>query len=159
VLLNPNGHHEYRMRLQWEGNRGEGTSNYGGYDRLFRIRMDGKPDLLGSADPAFRGDPNMHNPEELLLAALSSCHMLSYLALCAQRGVTVLEYSDEAEAVLTLTAAGGGQFASATLHPRVRVAGPEQETLARALHDAAHEVCFIAASCNFPINHECTVVW
>ncbi len=154
----PNDEHTYRLRLDWEGDPEAGTSNYQIYDRGYRISMPGKPALLGSADPAFRGDPARQNPEDLLLAALSACHMLSYLALCARRGVTILEYSDEAEAVLTLTAAGGGRFASATLHPHVRVAAPEQAPLARELHASAHEACFIASSCNFPVHHESTVV-
>jgi organic hydroperoxide reductase OsmC/OhrA len=157
--VKPKADHTYRLRLDWEGDPDVGTSSYQVYDRAFRISVDGKPVLPGSADPAFRGNPARHNPEDLLLAALSSCHMLSYLALCARRGVTVLEYSDEAEAVLTLTAAGGGNFASATLHPRVRVAAPEQADLARELHATAHEDCFIAASCRFPVRHEGTVVW
>ncbi len=157
--VKPRNDHTYRLRLDWEGDSKEGTSSYQIYDRGYRISMAGKPDLPGSADPAFRGNPARHNPEDMLLAALSACHMLSYLAVCARRGVTVLEYSDEAEAVLTLTATGGGRFASATLHPRVRVAVPEQADLARDLHAAAHEACTIASSCNFPIHHEITVVW
>jgi organic hydroperoxide reductase OsmC/OhrA len=158
MAVKPKDGHTYSLRLDWEGDPDAGTSSYQVYDRGYRISMAGKPALLGSADPAFRGDPARHNPEDLLLAALSACHMLSYLALCARRGVTVLEYSDEAEAVLALTAAGGGRFASATLHPRVRVAAPEQAPLAQELHAAAHEACFIAASCNFPVRHESTVV-
>jgi len=158
MLLNPNGHHEYRMHLQWEGNRGEGTSNYGGYDRLFRIRMDGKPDLLGSADPAFRGDSSKHNPEDLLLAALSSCHLLSYLALCARRGITVLEYRDEAHGVMVVTPKGGGRFTSVTLHPQVIIRGKEQQALALELHTQAHADCFIAASCNFPVENHPEVI-
>jgi organic hydroperoxide reductase OsmC/OhrA len=158
MLVKPKDEHTYRLRLDWEGDPEVGTSDYQVYDRAYRISMAGKPALSGSADPAFRGNPARHNPEDLLLAALSACHMLSYLALCARRGVTVLEYSDEAEAVLTLTADGGGHFASATLHPRVRVAAPEQAPLARELHALAHETCFIASSCNFPVRHESTVV-
>ena len=158
MLVKPKDDHTYRLRLVWEGDPKEGTSNYQIYDRAYRISMAGKPSLLGSADPSFRGDPARHNPEDMLLAALSACHMLSYLALCARSGVTVLEYSDEAEAVLTLTADGGGHFASATLHPCVRVAAPEQAPLARELHASAHAACFIASSCNFPVRHESTVV-
>jgi len=156
--VKPKDDHTYRLRLDWQGDPAVGTSSYQVYDRAYRVRMAGKPDLPGSADPAFRGNPARHNPEDLLLAALSACHMLSYLALCARRGVTVLEYSDEAEAVLTLTAAGGGSFASATLRPQVRVAAPDQADLARELHAAAHEACFIASSCNFPVRLEFTVV-
>lgn len=154
----PKEDHTYRLSLRWEGDPREGTSSYQVYDRGYRIRQEGKPDLPGSADPAFRGDPARHNPEDLLLAALSACHMLSYLALCARRGVTVLEYADSAEAVLGFNATGGGRFTAAILRPRVRVAAPEQLERARELHAEAHEDCFIASSCNFPVRHEAEVV-
>jgi len=153
VKTKPKDSHEYHLRLGWEGNRGEGTSNYGGYGRNYRIRVAGKPDLLGSADPAFRGDAGAHNPEDLLLGALSACHMLSYLALCARRGVVVLDYRDEARGVMALTATGGGHFTSVTLHPRVTIGDPAQEDLALELHGQAGRDCFIAASCNFPVGH------
>ena len=146
--------HEYRARLRWEGNRGQGTASYAEYGRNYRISMEGKPDLVGSADPAFRGDPRLHNPEDLLLAALSSCHMLSYLALCARKGIAVLEYSDEAQGVMTLTPDGGGHFVSVTLHPRVRIRPGDPQALALELHTKAHADCFIASSCNFPVRAE-----
>lgn len=152
----PKDDHLYALRLRWEGNRGEGTAHYQGYDRTYRIMQAGKSDLLGSADPGFRGDPALPNPEDLLLAALSACHMLSYLALCARRGVVVLDYTDDAEGVLTF-AGDGGHFASVTLHPTVKVASPEQAALAEALHTQAHADCFIAASCNFPVRHKARV--
>lgn len=154
----PKDDHTYLLHLRWEGNRGEGTSHYQGYDRTYRVTQAGKPDLLGSADPGFRGDPALPNPEDLLLAALSACHMLSYLALCARRGVVVLDYTDDAEGVLTFMESGG-HFASATLRPKVTVASPEQAPLAEALHAQAHADCFIAASCNFPVRHEALVTW
>jgi organic hydroperoxide reductase OsmC/OhrA len=157
MTTRPEDGHTYRLRLDWQGDPRVGTASYQAYDRGYRITLAGKPALAGSADPAFRGDPARHNPEDLLLAALSACHMLSYLALCARRGVTVLEYSDEAEAVLVLTADGGGHFASATLRPRVRVKAPEQAALARSLHAEAHATCFIASSCQFPVRVESTV--
>ena len=153
----PKDDHRYSLRLRWEGNRGEGTAHYQGYDRTYRILQSGKPDLLGSADPSFRGDPALPNPEDLLLAALSACHMLSYLALCARRGVVVLDYTDDAEGVLAFSG-GGGRFSSVTLHPTVTVASQEQAPLAEILHAQAHEDCFIAASCNFPVHHEARVI-
>jgi organic hydroperoxide reductase OsmC/OhrA len=159
MSIRPKDDHTYHLNLNWEGNRGEGTSSYHSYDRNYRIRLDGRPDLLGSADSAFRGDPALYNPEDLLMAALSACHMLSYLALCARKGVVVHEYRDEAEGALTLTATGGGHFSSVTLHPKVRVASQAQADLARELHTKAHEDCFIASSCNFPIHHEAEVSW
>jgi organic hydroperoxide reductase OsmC/OhrA len=157
--VRPKDDHTCALALRWEGNRGEGTSNYQAYGRNYRIHLDGRPDLFGSADPTFRGDPALYNPEDLLLAALSACHMLSYLALCARRGVVVLDYSDEAEGVLTFTITGGGHFTSVILRPKVRVAAQEQAALAQELHAKAHEDCFIAASCNFPVHHEAVVTW
>lgn len=149
--------HHYRARLAWEGNLGDGTSTYQGYGRQWRIRIDGKPDLVGTADPAFRGDRQKHNPEDLLLAALSSCHMLSYLALCARDGISVLSYTDEASAVMKTTPDGGGRFESVTLRPRVEIADESREARAMELHEKAHSLCFIASSVSFPVGHEAVV--
>ena len=145
--------HRYALTLVWEGNRGTGTSDYASYGRQYRVSMAGKPDLLGSADPLFRGDSALHNPEELLLTALSSCHMLSYLALCARSRITVLRYSDETEGTLELRPDGGGSFREASLRPRVPVAAGADLGRATALHEKAGEQCFIASSCNFPVRH------
>src|SRR6188768_3140337 len=101
--------HDYAARLCWEGNTGAGTASYTSYERNWRIRVDGKPDLAGSAAAMFRGDAAQHDPEDLFLAAIASCHMLSYLALCARQGVDVVEYQDEARGRLVL-AGGGGRF-------------------------------------------------
>lgn len=145
--------HEYRARLVWEGNHGTGTADHTGYGRRHRIAVDGKPDLLVTADPAFRGDPGLHNPEELLVAAVASCHMLTYLALCARRGIAVVDYADTAHGTLELEPGGGGRFGGITLRPRVAVSRQTDLEAARALHDRAHEMCFIARSCGFPIHH------
>jgi organic hydroperoxide reductase OsmC/OhrA len=150
------GHH-YSAELVWTGNHGDGTADYERYGRDYAVRMVGKPELPGSADPVFRGDATRHNPEDLLLAAVTSCHMLSYLALCARSRICVLAYSDRAEAVMETTPDGGGRFTSATLHPRVVVRDAAQRERALALHDKAHAHCFIASSCNFPIRHLATV--
>jgi len=150
--------HTYRALLVWEGNLGEGTSTYQGYDRRWRAFIEGKPDLVGTADPAFRGDPQRHNPEDLLVAALSSCHMLSYLALCARNHVPVVSYSDEATGVMSTTPDGGGRFTGVTLRPRVEITDPGKADEARKLHDKAHEQCFIASSVTFPVRHEAHVV-
>ena len=151
------GTHEYRAHLKWEGNHGDGTSGYGVYGRGFRIGIEGKADLVGSADPVFRGDASKHNPEDLLLVALSSCHMLSYLALCARKGITVVEYTDEAEGVMTITPEGGGRFTAVTLHPKVSILGQDKGALALELHEQAHRECFIANSCNFPVTHHAII--
>ncbi|APR81322.1 Hypothetical protein A7982_06669 [Minicystis rosea] len=143
--------HAYELTLTWEGNEGTGTSEYTRYGRRFRVAMAGKPDLAGSADAAFRGDPSLHNPEDLLLAAVASCHMLSYLALCARGGVRVVAYADTAHGELEVEPRGGGRFRAITLRPRVTVASGADVERATALHALAHERCFIASSCNFPI--------
>jgi organic hydroperoxide reductase OsmC/OhrA len=143
--------HAYKTQLTWEGNLGQGTSTYQGYSRQWRIRIDGKPDLVGTADHAFRGDTDKLNPEELLVVSLSSCHMLSYLALCARNKISVVSYSDEASGVMKTTPDGGGRFESVTLRPKVEIADKAGETLARELHEKAHSLCFIASSVNFPV--------
>lgn len=149
--------HEYAAALTWTGNHGNGTAQYDDYGREFSVRMQGKPELLGSADPGFRGDASRHNPEDLLLVAISSCHMLSYLALCARHRISVLAYADDATATMALSADGSGRFTSATLHPRVVVQDASQVERAMALHERAHALCFIANSCNFPIAHAASV--
>lgn len=146
--------HEYQTSLVWEGNLGVGTAEYSGYDRSYRIRVAGKPDLLGSADPAFRGAEDRYNPEDLLVASLSACHMLSYLALCARRRISVVEYRDQARAVMKTTADGGGRFESVSLNPRMSISDPSREEEALELHEEAHRLCFIANSCNFPVFHK-----
>jgi organic hydroperoxide reductase OsmC/OhrA len=151
------GEHAYAARVVWEGNTGEGTARYAGYGREYRVQIEGKPDLAGSADPAFRGDAGRHNPEDLFLAAISACHMLFYLSLCARGGVRVLAYEDQAQGTMRTDASGGGQFEEITLRPQVTIDGQENAALALRLHDTAHELCFIARSCSVPIRHQPTV--
>lgn len=150
--------HHYRAALRWEGNTGSGTATYAGYSRQYRITIDGKPDLVGSADPSFRGDATLHNPEDLLVAALSSCHLLSYLALCARLRVNVLAYEDDASGTMQTNNAGGGAFTGVVLRPRVTIAHDSDAAQAHALHERAHALCFIANSCNFPVTNEPTIV-
>jgi organic hydroperoxide reductase OsmC/OhrA len=151
------GEHACTARVVWDGNTGEGTAGYAAYGREYRVLVDGKPDLPGSADPAFRGDAERHNPEDLFLASISACHMLFYLSLCARRGVRVLSYEDQPRGTLRVDAGGGGQFDEITLHPSVVIAADGDAALAARLHDAAHELCFIARSCRVPIRHHPTV--
>jgi organic hydroperoxide reductase OsmC/OhrA len=151
--------HEYTARLAWTGNNGTGTANYASYGRGYRVTIPGKPDLIGSADAAFRGDPGIHNPEDHFLAAIAGCHMLSYLALCARRGVRVLSYEDHATGLLLLRPDGGGAFERVTLAPTVVVADEAHVTLAIELHDRAAELCFIAGSCRTPIEHRPNVLY
>lgn len=145
--------HRYFTNLRWTGNRGSGTSNYRSYDRSYEVQIKGKPDLSGSSDPAFRGDPTRYNPEELLLASLSSCHMLWYLHLCAEAGVVVTDYVDQASAMMAETSGGGGRFVEAILNPVVTIADGQMQERALALHQKANQLCFIASSVNFPVRH------
>ena len=146
----------YDVTVQWAGNGGAGTTDYASYSRDHRITAAGKPALAGSADPAFRGSAERYNPEELLVAALSACHMLAYLALCAGGGVRVTDYEDNATGMLTL-ATEGGRFERVELRPVVTVADAATQERARALHDVAHRCCFIAASCRMPVHIEALV--
>ena len=145
--------HRYALRSVWTGNRGTGTSGYRDYDRTVTVAVDGKAVLEASADKPFRGDPAKWNPEDLLLAALSQCHLLSYLHACVVRGVVVTDYIDEASATM-VTKGNGGAFSEAVLRPRVRVAEAAMVEPATAAHDDAHEWCFIANSVNFPVRVE-----
>ena len=145
--------HQYRVSIRWTGNTGEGTASYRGYSRDHVIDGQGKPRIAGSSDPHFRGDAARWNPEELLLAALSACHQLAYLHLCAVNGVVVTAYEDNAEGVMEERGEGGA-FTSATLHPKVTIRAGCDAQLAQSLHHQAHVACFIAASVNFPVGCE-----
>jgi organic hydroperoxide reductase OsmC/OhrA len=148
---------EYRSALQWTGNTGTGTSSYNNYSRDYLLHTEGKPDLPGTAGHHFRGDPTRHDPEDHFLAAIAGCHLLSYLALAARNNVVVVDYRDEVTGVLSLEA-GGGKFTSVMLRPVVTIAAGSDRERALALHDTAHEQCFIANSCSVPIHHEPTIV-
>ncbi len=149
--------HDYKARLIWDGNRGTGTSAYDAYGRKYRVQIDGKPDLIGSADQLFRGDRDTYNPEDLFVAALSACHLLSYLALCARTKVNVVSYEDNASGILKLRPDGGGSFESVTLRPIVTITPDSDEGRALELHETAHDQCFIAASVSIPVFHEPTI--
>lgn len=146
--------HHYTLQLEWTGNKGKGTSGYAAYKRDHVIRIDGKPELPGSSDPAFRGDSTRYNPEELLLASVASCHMLWYLHLCAEAGVIVVNYEDNPAGEMTETTNGGGRFTGIILRPDIVVAEDAMIDKANALHKRANELCFIANSLNFPVRHE-----
>lgn len=146
--------HSYTVQCRWTGDLGQGTRSYRGYSRAHTLHIDGKPAIEGSADPAFRGDPARFNPEDLLLASISSCHMLWYLHLCAGAGLVLRDYVDEATAVMREDGRAGGAFVEAVLRPRCFFEAPFDRARAEALHHAAHECCFIANSVNFPIRVE-----
>lgn len=145
--------HHYSLIMKWTGNRGEGTKNYRSYERAHVIYADGKPEIPGSSDPAFRGDKTRYNPEEMLVASLSSCHMLWYLHLCAVNGITVVDYIDQATGTMVETDNGGGRFSEVILQPVITVMEPDKLALAESLHREANALCFIANSCNFPVLH------
>ncbi|MGM1062004.1 OsmC family protein [Saccharothrix sp. Mg75] len=149
-----NGEHHYEVTVRWTGNTGPGTARYRDYGRDHDVLAAGKPPLRASADPAFRGTPDRWNPEELLLASLSQCHMLTYLALCARNGVVVTGYADSASGVMREEPGDSGRFTEVVLRPEVVVADPGTVDAARSLHEAAHRACFIANSVNFPVRHE-----
>jgi organic hydroperoxide reductase OsmC/OhrA len=146
--------HAYTVGLTWTGNLGQGTSGYGTYARSHEITVPGKPPLPGSSDPHFRGDPSRYNPEELLVASLSACHMLWYLHLCADAGITVTAYVDRAAGTMAETQEGGGHFTGVVLRPVVTILEGCDGELAVALHVRAHQLCFIASSVNFPVRCE-----
>lgn len=146
--------HSYEIATEWTGNRGTGTSGYRDYGREHVISAAGKGPIEGSADRVFHGNAERWNPEELLLSALSQCHMLSYLHVAAGHGVVVVAYTDAASGVLETTGDGAGHFTSAMLRPRVTVAEPGMRELASSLHAEAASKCFIAASVNFAVGHE-----
>ncbi len=148
------GEHRYALRTTWTGDRGTGTSGYRDYDRSAQLEIEGKPVLAASADKPFRGDPTRWNPEDLLLAALSQCHLLSFLHACVTAGVVVLAYQDDATGVMVEDGRNGGSFREVVLRPRVTVADASMIEPAVRAHDQAHEWCFIASSVNFPVRHE-----
>jgi organic hydroperoxide reductase OsmC/OhrA len=149
--------HHYTATVEWTGNRGTGTSGYKAYDRAHEIRIAGKPPIPGSSDPAFRGDASRYNPEDLLVISLSTCHMLWYLHLCSTGGIVVTKYVDRPEGTMIEESDGSGRFTGVLLRPEVAVQHGADLAKARELHHAAHKMCFIANSMNFPVGHEPTI--
>ncbi len=143
--------HSYSVNVRWTGNTGTGTTDFRGYKRDHEISVAGKPLIPASSDPTFRGDRTRYNPEELLVASLSACHMLWYLHLSAEAGIVVTDYHDDATGAMLETDDGGGHFTQVTLRPVVKVAGKVDPELAARLHERAHHLCFIANSVNFPV--------
>ena len=150
--------HRYAVTVRWTGNQGDGTSTYRGYSRDHDVDIPGLPILKGSADPTFHGDKTRYNPEQLLLTALSQCHMLSFLHVAVKHGVVVTGYEDRAEGLLRTNRDGSGQFESVTLRPEVTVGAAVDTALMEQLHEEANKVCFIARSVNFPVLHAPTTV-
>lgn len=148
--------HQFRAVVEWTGNLGTGTSDRKSFSPAHEISVPGmgRPPIPASADPAYRGDGARWNPEDLLVASVATCHQLWYLNLCAAAGVTVTAYRDEATGTLVQQAGGAGRFTEIVLHPAVTIAPGSDMEKARALHEKAHELCFIANSVNFPVRCE-----
>ena len=145
--------HFYEVGVRWTGNTGQGTATYRTYERSHEITVEGKPPILGSSDPNFRGDKTKYNPEELLVASLSACHLLWYLHLCASAGVVVTDYVDYPIGRMVETKDGGGKFTEVVLKPVVTMQSGDL-ALIEQLHEKAHHLCFIANSMNFPVRCE-----
>ncbi|KRD11254.1 osmotically inducible protein OsmC [Flavobacterium sp. Root901] len=144
--------HLFKAQLNWTSNQNSGESKKF-YNKTHKIQIEGKSVLDVSAAKAFKGDPELYNPEDLLLGSLVSCHMMSYLYVCSQNGIEVLEYSDNAEATLEVNPDGSGRFVEVRLYPKVTIANSDKVNLALELHFKANQLCFIANSCNFPVLH------
>lgn len=145
--------HDFTAKVTWTGNRGTGTSAYRAYDRTWEVQTPGKPPIACSNDPALGGDPALHNPEDLLISALSACHMLWFLHLASEAGIVVLSYQDEPFGHGESAPSGAGKFIGATLRPHITLAAGSDPAVADVLHGRIHEVCFIARSVNFPVRH------
>jgi organic hydroperoxide reductase OsmC/OhrA len=145
------------VNVEWTGNHGTGTDGYRNYGREHVIRIEGKPDIAGSSDPMFRGDAARHNPEDMLVAALSTCHMLAYLHVATLAGVVVTAYTDTAEGTM-VTEGNGGHFTEVVLRPVVTITAASDAAKAEAAHEGAHHGCFVAASVNFPVRCEPRIV-
>lgn len=143
--------HQYNATINWTGNKGVGTKTYNSYGRNHTLKVAGKHVIEVSSDPAFLGDATRYNPEELFVASLSSCHMLWYLHLCTQHDIVVLTYTDECRGEMTEEENGSGRFTNVSLFPSVTVENEAMIHKANELHAMAHEMCFIANSCNFPV--------
>jgi organic hydroperoxide reductase OsmC/OhrA len=146
--------HFFKVEAKWTSNQIKENSTKRFYSKSHQILIEGKPVLDISAAKAFKGDPELYNPEDLLLSSLVSCHMMSYLYVCSQNGIEVLEYSDNAEATLEVSADGSGRFVEVKLNPKVKISDSDKIGLALELHAKANQLCFIANSCNFPVLHD-----
>ncbi len=147
--------HTFNTQVTWTGNEGKGTKDYTSYSRLHEISGKEKyGPISGSSAPAFLGDSSRYNPEELLVSSVSACHMLWYLHLCAEKGIVVTSYTDDAEGLMTEDKDGSGKFSEIILCPVVRITSESKIEEANELHSKAHKMCFIANSCNFKISHK-----
>ncbi|MDO6598363.1 OsmC family protein [Oceanihabitans sp. 2_MG-2023] len=150
--------HTFKATVNWAINEGGSTQNPRTFSRNLNVAIANKTmPLQMSAAKAFRGDDTLYNPEDLLLSALASCHMMSYLYVCAQEEIEVLSYIDDAEGDLVVESSGSGSFKMVRLKPIVTIKNANQKRLALDLHEKANSLCFIANSCNFPISHDAII--
>lgn len=143
--------HTYKLTAVWTGNQGDGTKNIRTYDRSHTVSIPGKPELFLTTDNPAVGDKSKLNPEDLLVSAISSCHMLSYLYVCSLEGIVITAYTDYATGTMIELASGGGSFKEVTLNPTCYVADESMVEKAIELHHKAHEICYIANSVNFEV--------
>jgi organic hydroperoxide reductase OsmC/OhrA len=148
--------HQYDLTVKWTGNTGNGTAGYKNYERSHFFQAANKAEVLCSSDPSFRGDKTKYNPEELLVASISTCHMLWYLHLCSEAGIVVINYTDNATGMMQETENGSGYFEEITLYPQVVVKDASMIEKANSLHEKANALCFIANSVKFPVHHKPT---
>ena len=151
--MNLSKEHHYKLTTTLNANKGSGTSHVSAYDRSHTVSIDNKPDMHLTTDNPKFGDKGKHNPEDLLVSALSSCHMLSFLYLCALEGIIVVDYTDSVIGTMVEDADGGGHFTKVTLNPVFTITDPTREERAMALHHKANEICYIANSVNFEVRH------
>ncbi|MEM7215161.1 MAG: OsmC family protein [Pseudomonadota bacterium] len=150
--------HDFPSQIVWTGNRGAGTSAYRAYDRTWNMTVPGKEVVHCSNDPLLGGDPTKYNPEDLLITALASCHMLWYLHLCSEAGITVTAYQDSPVGIGESEPSGKGRFLEAVLKPRITVTHDSDANKAVSIHDEIHNYCFIARSVNFPVRFEVEII-
>jgi len=146
--------HDYTLQLNWSGDKELSCHSN---DRLYQIQIEGKELILGSADKPFFGNPNLYNPEDLLLSALSSCHMMSFYYVCRKRDVAIHSYQDNPVGTVKVNIDGSGQFEHVTLNPQIILVDASQIALATELHNEASKLCFIANSCNFEIEYNFSI--
>ena len=149
-------HHQYHLTVTWTGNTGQGTKDYKTYERDHTIAAEGKPMIAGTSEVSYMGNKTRYNPEELLVASLSACHMLWYLHLCAVNNILLIDYVDTATGTMQTEADGSGRFTEVILHPQIKISGTADKKLLQQLQQEANKFCFIASSCNFPVKHDPT---
>ena len=148
-------HPTFTTRLTWTGQQLPEPVATRTYTTLYEIGPEGKPVVPGAAPPAYGGDGARYNPEDFMLASLTSCHMLTFLAVAAKSRVIVLGYRDTADAALGMKD-GKLRMVDALLRPHVVVGTAEEAGRLGALHEKAHANCFMANSVNFTVRIEPT---